>query len=79
MFKASCELSKIYTVVIDQFVGKMNTVEVLTKVNGRKMRVKQCKEARKRERERERESAITSGCARDRVRGRRNRRSAVSA
>ena len=54
MFKASCELSKIYTVVIDQFVGKMNTVEVLTKVNGRKMRVKQCKEARKRERERER-------------------------
>lgn len=75
MFKALCELSKIYTVVIDQFVGKMNTVEVLTK-GERKEEKYECKTAQRSERERE---AVAGGCARDRVRDGRNRRSAVSA
>lgn len=73
MFKALCELSKIYTVVIDQFVGKMNTVEVLTK-GERKEEKYECKTAQRSERE-----AVAGGCARDRVRDGRNRRSAVSA
>lgn len=51
MFKALCELSKIYTVVIDQFVGKMNTVEVLTK-GERKEEKYECKTAQRSERER---------------------------